>query len=420
MDAAAEASSLLSEKYARLFVEEGRNGEAKLCTLRLIALGAYYLNHLVNVHILQVVEPDLQWKINAALLVWAAWAVPLWWAVCRRKLYHGSFKYVAPLADTLGVTYILLAGDGPSGPIVPVYYLLAASASLRYSRKATVATSLYCATAYLALQLHALKTRPELAVATHHAATHIVSFVMVGLLAGYVVHQLRTLVIRFIEDVLRREKAEGALSRYVSRQVAQQILQGAETLQGMLTGRRRQVTILLSDIRGFTPLAERLDPEKLFALLNRYFGAMIDVIFRHDGTLDKFVGDAILVVFGDPLEQPDPEARALRCAKEMHGALDRFNEEQSRARQPKLEMGISIHSGPVAAGNVGSESRMEYTVLGDTVNLTQRLQSKTAAGKVLVSEAVYAKLKSQFKFRALSPFPVKGYTEPVTAYEWVS
>ncbi|MFC1679813.1 adenylate/guanylate cyclase domain-containing protein, partial [Elusimicrobiota bacterium] len=256
---------------------------------------------------------------------------------------------------------------------------------------------------------------PEFIMKPHIVTVNIISILFMGLIAGNVVFQLRAIVLKLVRDIMKRERAEGALTRYLSRQVAEQVL-AREDGDALMSGRRQHVAVLFSDIRGFTAISESMDPVELLSLLNRYFRAMIEVIFKHEGTLDKFVGDAVMVVFGAPLEQADAELRAVRCAREMHAALDDFNRSQTKGGGRQIPMGITIHAGEVVAGNLGSEERMEYTVLGDVVNLTQRLQSKAKAGQTIVSDTVHERARSKFKFEALAPFKVKGKADPVTAF----
>jgi adenylate cyclase len=400
---------------AAFFRDEEQEGERRINRLRNVALAVLYLNELFTYHVLGAVDAGFHRSVSALAAVYAVAALGWWWTVNRRGLRARSFKYAAMLADSVFLACLLWVANGPSSPLVPLYYLLIAVSALRYNRAATFACSAFSAAAFLGLQLHAAAARPELALPPHAAVIQVLCMLLMGLVSGRVVFHLRALVVRFAAARQKQEKTEGALSRYVSRQVADQIMQkdGLPVLEGT----RREATVLMSDIRGFTPMAEKMDPVELMTLLNRYFAAMIEVVFRHDGTLDKFIGDEIMVVFGAPLPQADMEERAVRCALEMQLELAAFNAGQRSSGGPELGAGISVHRGHVVAGSVGSEMRMEYTVMGDVVNLTQRMQGRTAAGKVVVSEAVRAKVEGRFAFAKLEPFTVKGRQEPVLAYE---
>ena len=397
------------------FREEEYEGERKITVLRNLALVLLYLNELLDFHVLGAVDAGFHRSVTLLTVGYGA-AAAAFWLLVRRGVYRRWFKYAAMLSDALFLTLVLAVADGPSSPLVPLYYLLIAVSALRYNRKAVLAAAVYSAAAFLGLQFHALAARPAVAAAPAAAVLQVICLLLMGLAAGYVVHQLRGLVSRFAAAKARQEKTEGALSRYVSRQVAEQIMQkdGLPVLEGI----RRDAVVLMCDIRGFTPMAEKMDPVELMTLLNSYFAAMIDVVFKYEGTLDKFIGDEIMVVFGAPLPQADMAERAVRCGLEMQKALAAFNASQRAAGGPELGAGVSVNCGQVVAGSVGSEARMEYTVLGDVVNLTQRMQSKAGAGKVIVSEAVRARVPGgAFSFSPLEPFTVKGRAEAVLAYE---
>lgn len=398
------------------FRAEEREGERRINVLRAAALALLYLNELLNFYMFGVVDARFHRLVTLATGLYGLCAAGQWWLINVRGFYRRQVKYAAMLADALFLTFVLGLANGPSSPLVPVYYLLIAVSALRYNRGATFTGAAFCAAAFLALEFQARLYRPELAVPMHVAVIQVLCMLMMGVASGYVVFQLRALVHKFAAAIKRQEKTEGALASYVSQQVADQIMKKDGSL--LFEGQRRDATVLMCDIRGFTPMAEKMDPVELMSLLNRYFAAMIKVIFLHDGTLDKFIGDAVMVVFGAPLPQADMVERAVRCAVDMQKALSVFNEEQRAAGAPVLGAGITVHCGPVVAGTVGSEMRMEYTVLGDVVNLTQRMQSRTPAGKIIVSGAVYDRVSDKFRFSKMEPFSVKGRLEPVQAYEF--
>ncbi len=228
----------------------------------------------------------------------------------------------------------------------------------------------------------------------------------IGVLANtfnYMLHGLR-----------EREHLKDAFNRYVSRQVYDQ-LQGGQV---QLTGEVREATILFSDIRSFTALSEKLRAEQVVDLLNEYFTEMVEIIFKYDGFLNKFIGDAIMAVYNAPLGQSHPELRAVRTAIEMQLALARLNERRQERGQFPIRVGIGINTGPVVAGNIGHEQRLEYTVIGDAVNLAQRIESQTkvTGAQVLISETTYRAVAEYVKAEALPPVKVKGKQEPVTLY----
>ena len=171
--------------------------------------------------------------------------------------------------------------------------------------------------------------------------------------------------------------------RYTSDDIVGVLLDMPEGLK--LGGEKRELTLLWSDLRGFTALAERLDPTIVVALLNYYLSAMIEIIQQHGGTIDDIIGDAILVLFGAPLPIEDAAQRAVRCALEMQKTMRRVNEHNFQRGWPEIEMGIALHTGEVVLGNIGSTKRSKYSVIGQTVNLTARIEGFTVGGQVLVS-----------------------------------
>ncbi len=174
--------------------------------------------------------------------------------------------------------------------------------------------------------------------------------------------------------------------RYTSEDIVGVLLDLPEGLK--LGGEKRQVTLLMSDLRGFTALAERLEPTVVVALLNHYLSAMIEIIQEHGGTIDEIIGDAILVIFGAPVAMPDAARRAVRCALKMQQAMRRVNDFNRQQGWPEIEMGIALHTGEVVVGNIGSTKRSKYGVVGQMVNLTARIETFTVGGQVLVSPSV--------------------------------
>ncbi len=179
----------------------------------------------------------------------------------------------------------------------------------------------------------------------------------------------------------------------------------------------RRVTILLSDIRGFTALAETFSAMTLMELLNRYFSTMTQIIVQHGGTIDKLMGDSIMVLFGAPTTEVDDVQRAIACAVEMQRAMSEFNEQNLALGLPEMYMGIGINTGEVVAGAVGSKHHREYTVIGDEVNLTSRIEAQSLRGQILISENTYRLAKSFVLVGEPNKVQVKGKKEPVRLYD---
>ena len=217
------------------------------------------------------------------------------------------------------------------------------------------------------------------------------------------------------EELARRVVERQALERFLSSNIVEKILANPDEIH--LGGENQTVTILFSDIRGFTRMSEHMEPHAVVELLNEYFSEMTDLIFESGGTLDKYLGDGIMAVYGAPLPKPDDALRATKTAMEMQRALAALNRDwESRGQQP-LRMGVGVNTGPVTAGNIGSAKRMDYTVIGDAVNLASRLCSNAAGGQILVSESTYLQLNGRIPAQRLEPIRVKGKETPVELHE---
>lgn len=211
-----------------------------------------------------------------------------------------------------------------------------------------------------------------------------------------------------------KEYIKSTFERYVSKQLAQVILKHRDDIQ--LGGEEKEVTILFSDIRRFTSLAESLPPAQVLELLNSYFSTMLEVVIQNEGMVDKLMGDSVMALFGAPISLGNDSLRAVQCALDMQRAVVGFNQRQAERGLPKLEMGIGINTGPVVAGNIGSSMRMEYTVIGDNVNVAARLQGIAGPGEILISEATYRQVAQLVEATAMDPIQLKGKTRAVEVY----
>ena len=212
---------------------------------------------------------------------------------------------------------------------------------------------------------------------------------------------------------LERNEAfiRATFGRYVSDEIVANLLEQPEGLS--LGGDLREVTILMSDIRQFSTICENLAPENVMKLLNTYLGTMSDIIMAHQGTVDEFIGDGILAIFGAPISREDDTERAVRCALEMQAAVATINREYAAAGLPEVKMGIGVNTGSVVAGNIGSEKRSKYGIVGHHVNLTARIEERTAGGEILVSQATLDKLPAGFSTGRSEQVKVKGIAENV-------
>lgn len=218
-----------------------------------------------------------------------------------------------------------------------------------------------------------------------------------------------------VDGLRERDKLRTTFGKYMTRSVLDHLMGG----KIQLGGETLQVSILFSDIRSFTSLSETMNAQELVALLNEYLTEMVTVIIEEDGVVDKYIGDAIMAVFGAPVPKPDDAERAVRAAVRMRVALSNLNERLAARGIAPLRTGIGIHSGEVVAGNIGSEARMEYTVIGDAVNLASRLESNTKelGVDVLISEDTLRLIGEGFTTRPVGEITVKGRAQPVMTYE---
>jgi adenylate cyclase len=214
-----------------------------------------------------------------------------------------------------------------------------------------------------------------------------------------------------------KRKMKRLFGQYVSKDVYEQLVANPDLAR--LGGQRRQMTVLFSDIRGFTTVSEKGQPEEIVAILNEYFTRMVEIVFEHKGTLDKFVGDMVMALFGAPLDDPNHAEHAVDAALKMIRELNRLNEKWAAEGRPALDIGIGISTGPMIAGNIGSEAIMSYTVIGDSVNLGARLESlnKEYGTRIIISEATRDALPGRYQLRPLGDVVVKGKTRPVAIFE---
>ncbi len=220
---------------------------------------------------------------------------------------------------------------------------------------------------------------------------------------------------RMARSLREKEMIKRAFTRYVAREVVEEILKNPESM--VLTGERREVTVLFCDVRGFTPMSERMSPEEVVVLLNDFYNLMIETTFKHDGTLDKFLGDAVMAVFGAPIAHPDHSARAIRTALAMQEGIGGLNERRAQQGKEPIAVGIGVSAGEAVAGTVGTEDRMEYTVIGDSVNLAARLESNAKPHQILISHPTYERVRDLVDARPLGRIRVKGKEEEVEVYE---
>ena len=221
-----------------------------------------------------------------------------------------------------------------------------------------------------------------------------------------------------IEDITNEKRVKSTLSRYMDPQLAAQMLETGAT-DDVMGGQDTVATVLFSDIRGFTTITEQLGPQGTVKMLNEYFELMVETITEQGGMLDKFIGDAIMAAFGIPMAHEDDEDRAVRAAIEMMQRLWEWNKDRETRGEPPIDMGLGLNTDNIVAGNIGSKKRMDYTMIGDGVNLAARLESacKQYHARILLSEFTVANLKGVYRLREIDRIQVKGKTKPTDVFE---
>jgi adenylate cyclase len=218
-----------------------------------------------------------------------------------------------------------------------------------------------------------------------------------------------------VDGLKERDKLRTTFGKYMTAAVIEHLMSGKVQLGGTSI----PVTILFTDIRGFTTISEKMEAQAVVALLNEYFTEMVQIVMAENGVVDKYIGDAIMAVFGAPVPRKDDAINAVRAAVKMRHGLERLNERLEKRGVPGIRTGIGIHTGEVVAGNIGSEARMEYTVIGDAVNLASRLETNTKdlAVDILISDDTYELVKDEIDAKPVREIQVKGRAKPVMTYE---
>jgi adenylate cyclase len=221
--------------------------------------------------------------------------------------------------------------------------------------------------------------------------------------------------VRAHERLAREEVARANYGRFLPEYVVRQMLENPDSFK--LGGVNQKITVLFADIRGFTRLSEHAEPEKVVQLLNRYFSAMTDIIFAHGGTLDKYLGDGLMALFGAPTATPDDATNALNAAVAMQRRVMGMNADLREEGLPEVAIGIGLHTGEAVVGYIGSERRSEYTAIGDTVNTASRLESNSTGGQILLSDAASQAANSRYPLISREPISVKNRVQPVPLFE---
>jgi len=244
---------------------------------------------------------------------------------------------------------------------------------------------------------------------------------------GYVIPLIYILVFLILTDVyfviqkyvlerIRRKKTISVFKQYVAPQVVEKFMQGGEDFEIKLGGEKREVAVLFVDIRGFTPLSESLGPEQVVEILNEYLTHTTSCIFKHGGTLDKFIGDATMAVFNAPFSQEDYIYEAVATAYDIAKGSEELGSRLEKAYGKKVSFGVGVNCGEAVVGNIGCDFRMDYTAIGDTVNTAARLESNAGPGQILISRAVYDALEGRIEAESIGEIPLKGKSTKIEVF----
>lgn len=395
-----------------------------LATLGVVAI------HVLGADISETLSrSNLRYLLPGFMLMLAGYETMYWYylgyVIRVGKQLPSYLPYLSTLIEVSAPTILILIVAGLSNPVdalnsppLLTYGLMMIISTMRLDAKLCLFAGLVAALEYLLLSAIFIFDGQFTDATVHgygyYVARSILLFAL-GSAAALIASQIRNRVIQSLRVMDERNRVVGVFGRYVTDDIADVILNSPEGLK--LGGEKRLVTLMMTDLRGFSNISENYPPEGVMAMLNNYLKEMTDIIVSFGGTIDEFIGDAILVIFGAPLSGDDDSNRAIACALAMQKRMTEVNQWNTQHEYPILEMGIGINTGEVVIGNIGSDKRSKYGVVGSHVNLTARIESYTVGGQVLTSSATLDAATADLRIDSQMTVNPKGITDSITLSE---
>ena len=405
MPANAESAAVV---HAAVRAEQQRNGR-RAAFIRLVAISLFALLDLICGVLLGL--PLWQGHLAPFACYWAMALVTA--LIVQRSPASGELPGISIALIDIPMVFVLIRAfvmnlpdraDGPATFALALYVLFVIFAGLSIDTRQIALVAAVGAVFAACLQ-YQVGAPVEV----------IVMCILLIVIAAFTCAYASGRAVALVRDVTAEHQRRERLGRYFSPEVAALL---AERSDDEPTSETREVTVLFSDLRDFTALSERLSGVEVVALLNQYHEHMVETVFAHGGTLDKYLGDGLMAYFGAPLAQPDHAERAVRCALAMQDRLAELNRTRAASGASPLRMGIGVHSGTVVLGSVGARRRREYTVIGDTVNVAARTEelTKSLGLAILVSEETRQRVGEQIAFSPAEPVEIRGRTQPLRGF----
>lgn len=382
--------------------------------LRLLAVGILYLIYVG--FYLTGINYEYHYSLSFIVMGWLLGSAVMVYHVTGRERVSWVYKYASVSMDLIFLALTLLFVNEYRPILFGAYFLIITASSLRFSFYLPLYAGLVAVVLNFGVTWNAYGLWNGLFSLGFFLQTTLL--LMNGILVSLLADRTRGLIERSVNSLVEQAEMRSLLNRYVSEPVAQKLTQKDEVLEDA----DRDISILIADIRGYTSFSRNLPPQRSLELLNTYFSRMTEIVFDQEGTLDKFMGDGLMALFGAPVIQSDHTERAVTTAVSMQSEMGNLNEELQEKGLPEIDIGIGVSTGEAVVGEVGSDTRKDYTAIGPNVNLAKRLESQADGGEVIVSDSVVERLGERLKaerigrLKMLANFDLRGISETIEAY----